>query len=112
SDPRPRWFRAMARRILEGMQKARVVFHATLAVREEILRHGLIDPARLVHAPFGAAPEFTSEPRERSGVPFLLHVGSCIPRKRIDVLLDVFAEVRAQHPNLRLLKVGGGWSRA
>ena len=27
ADPRPRWFRALARRILTGMQKAAVVFH-------------------------------------------------------------------------------------
>jgi glycosyltransferase involved in cell wall biosynthesis len=42
--------------------------------------------------------------------PFLLHVGSCIPRKRIDVLLDVFAAVRARLPGLYLVKVGGPWS--
>src|SRR5204863_4303054 len=63
-------------------------------------------------APFGAASEFTPEPREESAQPFLLHVGSCIPRKRIDVLLDVFASVREKHPNLRLIKVGGEWSPA
>jgi glycosyltransferase involved in cell wall biosynthesis len=37
----------------------------------------------------------------------LLHVGSTIPRKRIDVLLDVFAAVRAQRPGTRLIRVGG-----
>lgn len=112
SDPRPKLFRAMARRILDGMQKARIVFHATLAVRDEILRHGLIDPARLVHAPLGAAPEFTPGPREEPPAPFILHVGSCIPRKRIDVLLDVFAAIREKRSNLRLIKVGGEWSAA
>src|SRR5262249_24586008 len=44
------------------------------------------------------------------GAPFLLHVGSCIARKRIDVLLEVFAEVRRRVPKLRLVKVGGPWS--
>src|SRR5262245_7128515 len=28
-EPRPRWFRAMARRILRGLQKAAIVFHST-----------------------------------------------------------------------------------
>ena len=37
----------------------------------------------------------------------LLHVGSTIPRKRIDVLLDVFAGLRAARPDLRLTRVGG-----
>jgi len=38
--------------------------------------------------------------------PELLHVGSTIPRKRIDVLLEVFALLRRRHPNLRLVRVG------
>jgi glycosyltransferase involved in cell wall biosynthesis len=112
--PRPRWFREMARRILEGMQKARVVFHSTNAIRQQILHHGLIDPARLVHTPLGTAPEFIHEGSAVLPIPadtsFILHVGSCIPRKRIDVLLDVFAELSKRHPELRLIQVGGAWT--
>jgi glycosyltransferase involved in cell wall biosynthesis len=37
----------------------------------------------------------------------VLHVGSTIGRKRIDVLLRVLAAARAQLPNLRLVKAGG-----
>ncbi len=37
----------------------------------------------------------------------LLHVGSTIPRKRLDVLLDVFARVASAHESVRLLRVGG-----
>ena len=37
----------------------------------------------------------------------LLHVGSTIPRKRIDVLLNVVAALRRQHPGVRLIQVGG-----
>jgi glycosyltransferase involved in cell wall biosynthesis len=40
----------------------------------------------------------------------LLHVGSTIPRKRIDVLLDVFAAVRAVRPDARLVRVGGAFT--
>jgi len=39
--------------------------------------------------------------------PVLLHVGSNIPRKRIDVLLGAFAAIRRAEPRARLLKVGG-----
>ena len=70
--PRPRWFRALARRILTGLQKAAVVFHSTGSVREQITRHGLIDPGKLVHAPYGVAAEFTPparRPRSRPGSP-------------------------------------------
>jgi glycosyltransferase involved in cell wall biosynthesis len=34
-------------------------------------------------------------------------VGSTIPRKRIDVLLEIFAGVRRQFPGARLIRVGG-----
>jgi glycosyltransferase involved in cell wall biosynthesis len=117
-EPRPRWFLMMMRRVLTGLQKAAVVFYSTEAVRTQVERHGLLDPARLVHAPYGVCPEFTPDAPDPSpslptgidGRPFLLHVGSCNPRKRIDVLLDVFAAVRARRPELRLVKVGGQWA--
>jgi glycosyltransferase involved in cell wall biosynthesis len=117
-EPRPRWFRLMMRRVLTGLQKASVVFYSTEAVRAQVERHGLLDPARLVHAPYGVCEEFTAEepgppPKLAAGIadgPFLLHVGSCNPRKRIDVLLDSFAAARARRPELRLVKVGGEWS--
>jgi len=40
----------------------------------------------------------------------LLHVGSTIPRKRIDVLLKVFSGVREVLPSARLLHVGGAFT--
>jgi glycosyltransferase involved in cell wall biosynthesis len=111
-EPRPRWFLRLTRHVLDGFRRAAVVFHATEAVRGQLLAHGLAGPARLVHAPYGPAPEFTPGLPPTDAGPFLLHVGSCIPRKRIDVLLDVFAAVRARHPGLRLVQVGGTWTAA
>ncbi len=112
-EPRPWWFRKMAQRILTGMQRAAVVFYSTFAVREQIERYGVIEPARLVHAPCGVSDEYlvpSASEIDPNSEPFLLHVGSCIPRKRIDVLLTVFAQLRQRHPNLRLVKIGGEWS--
>ena len=40
--------------------------------------------------------------------PDLLHVGSTIPRKRIDLLLEIFAAMRRAYPGARLIKAGGG----
>ena len=118
--PRPRWFRAMSQRILSGLRKAAVVFHSTAAVGEEIRRAGLVDPDRLVLAPYGVSPEFSpgsTQPAvdlpwlaELDGRPWLLHVGTCNKRKRIDVLLDVVSAVRETLPDLRLVKVGGEWT--
>jgi len=119
-EPRPLWFRAMSRRLLEGLKKARVVFFSTSAVRDSILRYGLIDERKLVQARYGVSPEFCPDPADvlpadhpihgLEGRPFLLHVGSCIPRKRIDVLLDVFAQVHRENPEVRLIQVGGAWT--
>lgn len=119
-DPRPRWFRALACRTLSGLRKAAVVFHGTTAVRDELLAAGLVEPARLVSAPYGVAAEFTpispanapspSWVARLGDRPWVAHVGSCAPRKRIDVLLDVIAALRADRPDLLLVKVGGDWT--
>lgn len=118
--PRNKLFQRMAQGVLQGMQKAAVVFYSTSTVRELIVEHDLVDAHRLVHAPYGTCVEFSPEPvspdpaaellQPLRGAEFLLHVGSCVPRKRVDVLLDVFAEVRRSRPDLRLIQVGGRWT--
>src|ERR1700737_890170 len=60
-ERRSGWFRQMARRILHGLQKASVVFYSTSEVRRQIEEYGILDPRRLVHAPYGIAPEFTPD---------------------------------------------------
>jgi glycosyltransferase involved in cell wall biosynthesis len=112
AEPRPKWFRAMANRILRGLQRAAIVFHTTATVRAQIEKYSLIDPVKLVQAPLGVAPEFFDAFSEASlpSTPTLLHVGSCIPRKRIDVLLDVFAALHAKMPDLCLLQIGGDFT--
>jgi glycosyltransferase involved in cell wall biosynthesis len=121
-DPRPAWFRLMARTTLRGLERAAVVFHATQVVRSELLAHGVVDPSRLVWAPFGVSPEYRPEPspgdtsasilKPLGGRPYLLHVGSSIPRKRLEVLFEVFAALRARHPELRLVQQGGALTPA
>jgi glycosyltransferase involved in cell wall biosynthesis len=114
-EPRPAWFRRLARYILAGLRKAAVVFCSTAAVRDQLLLNEVVEPGRLVSAPYGVAAEFTPYAAEpvtlpvRVDSPFLLHVGSPIPRKRLDVLLDIFAAVRARAPDVRLVQVGGPW---
>jgi glycosyltransferase involved in cell wall biosynthesis len=121
-EPRPRWFRAMAQRSLDGLRRAAIVFHNSQAVADQLLEHRLVEKERLIHAPLAPAPEFTPVADEQGTAaalvadwgdgPILLHVGSCIPRKRIDVLLTVLAAVRARRPGIRLLQVGGSWTAA
>lgn len=116
-EPRPAWFRAMARRILAGFRRAALVFHTTSEVARQILDARLVPAERLVKAPLGVGEAFQPAPPTGSpalpddhplaGGPFVLHVGSCIPRKRIDVLLRVVAGLRERHPTLRLVQIGG-----
>jgi glycosyltransferase involved in cell wall biosynthesis len=107
--------RALARTLLLGLQRARVVFHSTLAVRDEILAHKLLPAARLVHAPYGVAAEFQPEPREEDAElaghpPFVLHVGSLIPRKNPEFLLRLLIELCHVRPELEVFQVGGTWN--
>jgi glycosyltransferase involved in cell wall biosynthesis len=119
--PRPRWFRAMTRRILAGLQRAAAVACDSEATCRALRAYDLVAPDRLHVVPLGlhpdcspaadpaadvAAERLLGRPDPR-GRPELLHVGSNIPRKRIDVLLGVVAAVRRAHPGARLIKVGG-----
>jgi glycosyltransferase involved in cell wall biosynthesis len=119
--PRSWAYRRLAQHILTGMQKAAIVFCPTEEIRRQIEYYQLIDPSKLIIAPPGVSIEYQPDPlpidrtiidlqKCLQGNPFILHVGSCIPRKRIDVLLDTFAKLRAELPQLYLVKVGGDWS--
>jgi glycosyltransferase involved in cell wall biosynthesis len=113
-------FRAMARRVLSGMRKAARVCCPSAATRDALIDNALVSPDRLVVVPNGVHPACSPRRDEAAdaaaarllspadpAVAEVLHVGSSIPRKRIDVLLRVFAAARAQFPGLRLIKAGG-----
>ncbi len=119
-DPRPQWFRAMAQRSFNGFLLAAQVICPSEFTRTNILRHGLFPPERVTVIHPGADPVFFSSSEAASagagaGVvavdrPYLLHVGSTIRRKRIDVLLRVFARVASESPDLQLMRVGGDFT--
>jgi glycosyltransferase involved in cell wall biosynthesis len=116
-------FRSMTRRILTGLQSAAHVTCDTAATRDAILQHGLLPPERLTVVHNGVHPSFSPLPdpaadneltrklgRQPDRCPELLHVGSTISRKRIDVLLHVFAEIRRRQPDARLVRVGSAFT--
>jgi glycosyltransferase involved in cell wall biosynthesis len=109
----------MTRRILSGLRRAAHVTCDTAATRNAILRHGLLPEEKLTVVHNGVHPELSPNAddaadsrltatlgREPGLCPELLHVGSTIARKRIDVLLRVFDEIRRRRPEARLLRVG------
>lgn len=117
-EPRPAWFRAWIRRVLAGLQGAAAVVCDSAATRDALVAHDVVSRDRLHVIHLGVHPEcFAPTTPEAAGEaarllgpirgPELLHVGSNIARKRVDVLLRVFAAVRIVHPSARLLKVGG-----
>jgi len=119
-EPRPRWFRAMTARTLSGLKAAAFVITVSSAVRDEIIRHRLSPPERVkviangVHPSCSPIPDVRADaelerllPADSGAAIWLLSVGSSMARKRLDVLLRVFADLRRQLPELRLLRVGG-----
>jgi glycosyltransferase involved in cell wall biosynthesis len=113
----PRWRKALASVLLSGLRRADVVFYSTEPVRESILAHALVPERLLVHAPYGVAREFqptpTAEDAHLEGSrPFLLHVGSLIPRKNPEFLFRLVASVRGMRPELELVQVGGTLSES
>jgi glycosyltransferase involved in cell wall biosynthesis len=117
-------FRKMMERSLSGFRKAAIVTCDSAATRDQLLSHGLVEAERAVVVPNGVHPSCSPEAdsvadREAArllGEPAdnvfeLLHVGSTISRKRIDVLLHVFAAVRKQFPMARLIRAGGPFTR-
>lgn len=116
-DGRPLARQMLSRLLMSGLRAAAVVFYSTDVVRQQLLERRLVNAQRLVHAPFGVSDDFgpaasalDSEIRTRVGAPFLLNVGSCIPRKNVEFLLQLFAELRRESPDLRLVQIGGAWT--
>lgn len=120
AEPRPRWFRAMTRRVLAGFRQAAAVVCDSAATAQAVRAHGLVAEERLHVVPLGVAEGFSADPDPaadaqaqsllggppRDDAPEVLHVGTTIPRKRIDVLLRVYAAARAFAPGSRLIRVG------
>lgn len=132
-EPRSIFFRKMMERTLSGFRKAAFVTCDSVATRDELLTHALVPAERTVIIPNGVHPTCSPGPNpvadaeaERllgrrqkaegrgqnaeNGGTDILHVGSTIPRKRIDVLLRVFAKVKELFPKARLLRVGGAFT--
>jgi glycosyltransferase involved in cell wall biosynthesis len=106
--------------VLTGLTKAGHVVFDTAAVRDEVLARGLIpaERARVVH--LGVQPGLSDRPdpvadaeAERVLGPVagqwtdLMHVGGTFWRKRVDLVLRIFAAAHERRTDLRLIRVGG-----
>jgi glycosyltransferase involved in cell wall biosynthesis len=123
-EPRSALFRAMTRRILDGLRLAGHVACDTAATRDALVARAGVAADRTSVVPNGPHPSCTPQAEAsadfdaarllgpRGDVVDLLHVGSTIPRKRIDVLLRIFESLRAADRHVRLIRVGGPFTAA
>ena len=115
-EPRSAAFRAMTRRILGGLRKAGHVVCDTEATRDALIhKAGFTEQQTSVvyngpHPSCRPHPEASADYEAarllgppRSSID-LLHVGSAIPRKRIDLLIRIMATLGRR---ARLVRVGG-----
>jgi len=97
----------LARSVLDGVSRAAHVACISEATRTSLLATGKVPPARTSVTYLGVHPSCTPVSDRSESALDLLHVGSTIPRKRIDVLLEIFAGARKSVPELRLVRIGG-----
>lgn len=111
-------FRRMTHHILDGLRQAGHVACDTAATRDALVEHRVVAAERTSVVHNGPHPSCTPAPEAAAEAEAkrllgarrdldLLHVGSAIPRKRIDVLLRILAKVRETYPAIRLVRVGG-----
>jgi glycosyltransferase involved in cell wall biosynthesis len=110
------WRRALAEVQLQGLRRAAVVFTSTEVTASELAALAGVPRGKLVVAPYGTGPEYTAEGPDApelahvraalGGQPYVLHVGSGAPRKRLDRLKAVHARLRRDFPGLLLLQHG------
>ena len=118
-EPRSALFRAMTNHILSGLRKAAHVACDSAATRDALVARAGIPTDRTSVVLNGPHPSCSPLAEPSADVEAarllgpagrttdLLHVGSTIARKRVDVLLELFAAVRKEHPSVRLVRVGG-----
>lgn len=119
-EPRSWAFRRLAHRTMSGLAKAARVICDTAAVRDELIAARLCEPQRLRVAPLGVEAPFSTAPAadadraatalvgwEQSERREILHVGSTIPRKRLDVVLRILSHVIRVYPDAVLVRPGG-----
>jgi glycosyltransferase involved in cell wall biosynthesis len=117
--------RVLATRLLEGLLAARKIVCGSLATRNALVASGIVPESQIGVVPYGVHPSCQPTPDRRADAeatrllgpidasrPELLHVGSTIPRKRIDVLLEVCARLRDRHRGVKLIRIGGSFTRS
>ena len=107
--------RFLVNRLAAGLRSAALVACPSRATANDLMSAGLAGADRIVVVPNGVERPVADASAEREASELLqardatvdlLHVGSTIPRKRIDLLLETVARVARDEPRVRLVRVG------
>ena len=117
--------RALGRRLLAGMRAAARIVCVSQARRDELVSYDVVPASRISVIPNGVHPSCSHRQDaradreaaellgpENANVVELLHVGSTIPRKRIDVLLETVAGLRRRRKGVHLIRIGDTFTAA
>jgi len=74
-----------------------VITHSE-AVRKQAIERFRLEPGRVVAVPLAAAQHFRPVRARHEGPPFILYVGTLEPRKNVNLLLEVWREIRKLQP--------------
>jgi glycosyltransferase involved in cell wall biosynthesis len=77
---------------------ATMVITHTDAIRRAAIDRFHLQSDRVVAVPLAAAPCFRPTPPPQRSSPYLLYVGTLEPRKNISWILDLWRELRREHP--------------
>jgi glycosyltransferase involved in cell wall biosynthesis len=108
--------RFLVSKLSAGLRASALVVCPSQSTAEEIVRAGLAVSGRVVVVPNGVDPHVADASSDREAARLLhaarptidlLHVGSTIDRKRVDLLLEAVALAAASVPEVRLIRVGG-----
>ena len=111
-------FRAATSYILGGLRQAAAVACDTAVIGDELVRRRVVAAERMFVVPLGVGEVFSAAadpaaderlaallPIARDA-PVVLHVGSSVPRKRLDLLARLFARVDGLPVSPHLVRVG------
>jgi glycosyltransferase involved in cell wall biosynthesis len=77
---------------------ATMVITPTDAVRRSAIERFHLQHDRVIAVPLAAAASFRPTPAPEHDPPYLLYVGTLEPRKNIGLILDLWRELRREHP--------------
>lgn len=92
-----------------SVRKAKRIFTISLASKDDIIREYKVASDKVTVTYPGTKPTLSAKSRMKKGN-YILFVGTLQPRKNIERLVEAFAKIKTQFPELELFIVGKkGW---